>query len=78
MFTTLFSDRPKHLVLVSPDTYGPSNEYMISAVRGHRLDLAIGHSSVAEGGDPLKAPFTVEMGDEGAWLRAVLDELARW
>ena len=45
MFTTLFSDRPKHLILVSPDTYGPSNEYMISAVRGHRLDLAIGHST---------------------------------
>jgi capsular polysaccharide biosynthesis protein len=75
MFTTLFSDRPKHLILVSPDTYGPSNEYMISAVRGHRLDVAIGHSSSSGGVDPLKAPFTVEMSDEGAWLRDVLDQL---
>jgi capsular polysaccharide biosynthesis protein len=75
MFTTLFSDRPKHLILVSPDTYGPSNEYMISAVRGNRLDLAIGHSASADAADALKAPFTVEMADEGAWLKDVLDRL---
>jgi capsular polysaccharide biosynthesis protein len=75
MFTTMFADRPQHLILVSPDTYGPSNEYMISAVRGHRLDLAIGHSVATEGADPLTTPFSVEMDDEGAWLRDVLDEL---
>jgi capsular polysaccharide biosynthesis protein len=75
MFTTMFRDRPQHLILVSPDTYGPSNEYMISAVRGHRLDLAIGHSASTEAGDSLEAPFTVDMTDEGAWLRDVLDAL---
>jgi capsular polysaccharide biosynthesis protein len=75
MFTTLFSDRPKHLVLISPDTYGPSNEYMISAVRGHRLDVAVGHTVASEPTDPLRAPFTVAMDDEGAWLRDVLDHL---
>jgi hypothetical protein len=48
---------------------------MISAVRGHRLDVAIGHSTTTEGVDPLKASFTVEMADEGAWLREVLDRL---
>jgi capsular polysaccharide biosynthesis protein len=75
MFTTLFSNRPKHLILVGADTYGPSNEYMISAVRGHRLDLAIGHTIADGTADPLKAPFTVDMADEGAWLEDVLDHL---
>jgi capsular polysaccharide biosynthesis protein len=73
MFTTMFSTHPQHLILVSPDTSGPSNEYMISAVRGHRLDVALGHSAAAD--DPLTAPFTVDMGDEGAWLREVLGDL---
>ena len=34
MFTSMLA-RPKHLILVTPETYGASNEYMIRAVRGH-------------------------------------------
>ena len=76
MFTVLFSDRPKHLVVVTPDTYGPSNEYMISSVRGHQLDLAVAASHVPMASKAfLQAPFTVDMADEGAWLAQVLAEL---
>lgn len=75
MFTSMFSDRPKHLILVTPDTYGPSNEYMIGAVRGHRLDVAVGRSTSRVRKEALRAPFAFEMAEEGAWLRAVLDRL---
>jgi capsular polysaccharide biosynthesis protein len=75
MFTSMFSGRPKHLILVAPDTYGPSNEYMISAVRGHRLDVAVGRSTSRTATEALRAPFAFDMADEGAWLHAVLDEL---
>lgn len=80
MFTTMFSDRPKHVVLVRPDTYRPINEEMIGAVRGHRLDVAIGTTpaDLPVGVDPrkpLRWPFTLDMRTDGAWLRAVLDDL---
>ncbi len=75
MFTSMFSDRPKHLILVTPDTYGPSNEYMISAVRGHRLDLAVGTSTSNVAAEALRAPFALDMADEGEWLSEVLGAL---
>ena len=75
LFTTLFSDRPKHLVVITPDTYGPSNEYMISAVRGHRLDVAVGISQSKVGKEALRAPFVVDWATDGRWLTEVLDSL---
>jgi capsular polysaccharide biosynthesis protein len=75
MFTSMFTDRPKHLIMVTPDTYGPSNESMISAVRGHRLDVAVGRSTSQRTKEALRAPFTFDMVDEGAWLNEILDDL---
>lgn len=75
MFTSMFSTRPQHLILVTPDTYGPSNEYLISAVRGHRLDVAVGTSVSQVRQEALRSPFTVDMAAEGAWLRDVLRDL---
>jgi hypothetical protein len=74
MFTSMLTDRPKHLVLVSPDTYAPSNEYMISSVRGHTIDVAVGTTPdpLPDGVDPdrpLSWPFVVDLEREGAWLR---------
>ena len=75
LFTTLFSDRRKHLVVITPDTYGPSNEYMISAVRGHRLDVVVGISESTVGKESLRAPFVVDPATDGRWLTEVLDGL---
>ena len=75
LFTTLFSDRPKHLIVITPDTYGPSNEYMISAVRGHRLDVVVGVSESKVGKESLRAPFVVDRATDGRWLTEVLDGL---
>jgi capsular polysaccharide biosynthesis protein len=80
MFTTMFTDRIKHLVMVTADTYRPSNEYMIASVRGHRLDVATGTTPRVLPPDvspskPLSWPFVVDMDAEGAWLREVLADL---
>jgi capsular polysaccharide biosynthesis protein len=81
LFTVMFTSRPKHLVTVVPDTYGPSNEYLIAAVRGHRLDEAVGTTPEAlppgvRRDKPLRWPFTVDIDAEGAWLRGILAETA--
>lgn len=79
MFTAMFSDRLRQVVVVSSDTYGPTNEYLIAAVRGHKLDMAVGTTAAVlpEGvrpDKPLSWPFVVDMEVEGAWLRSVLDD----
>ena len=75
MFTSMFSPRPKHLILVTPETYGASNEYMISAVRGHELDVAVGRSTSHVAREVRRAAFTFDMADEGVWLSEVLHDL---
>ena len=79
MFTTLFSNRPKHLILLRPDTYRAGNEYMIAAVRGHQLDQVVStvDPSVYEDrpNQAVRAPFACDMDREGAWLRTILQEL---
>jgi capsular polysaccharide biosynthesis protein len=80
MIGVLFSDRPKHLVVVGSSSYRASNEYMISAVRGHRLDMVTCESSIPQPakGASRKAKnsaFTCDMTREGAWLRGLLGEL---
>jgi capsular polysaccharide biosynthesis protein len=79
-FTVLFSDRPKHLVLISSVNYRAANEYMIAAVRGHRLDVATCQATVARGDGvdrkvAFRSSFTVDMEREGAWLEGVLAEI---
>lgn len=76
LFTVQFSDRPKHLVVLRPDTYGPSNEYMIAAARGHRLDLVTSRAHVPRGSaSSFRSDFTVDLEAEGRWLRDRLAEL---
>jgi capsular polysaccharide biosynthesis protein len=80
LFTAMFTDRPKHLVVIAPDTYGPTNEYLIASVRGHRLDEVVGTTPkvLPEGvpgvraDRPLSWPFSLDMATDGEWLREIL------
>ncbi|CAA9363310.1 MAG: hypothetical protein AVDCRST_MAG36-2825 [uncultured Nocardioidaceae bacterium] len=71
LFNVMFSDRAKHLVAVASETYTPRNEYLISALRGHRLDMS--HSRPDED-DPkyqskrFMSSFTFDFEREGQWL----------
>ena len=80
LFNVMFTDRPKHLVAVASETYTPRNEYLISALRGHRLDMS--HSRPDES-DPkfhtkrFMSSFTFDFDREGRWLHdEVLTALA--
>jgi capsular polysaccharide biosynthesis protein len=79
MFTTLLSDRPKHVIVLRSDTYAARNEYMIAAVRGHRLDVVVAKADRSPPYDNPRqaslAPFALDFDAEGSWLRGVLDDL---
>lgn len=79
MFTTMFASRPTRLVLVTPETYRPSNEYMIASLRGHALDVAVGTTPPElrspDSGTGLNWPFVLDMQTDGAWLASVLADL---
>jgi capsular polysaccharide biosynthesis protein len=78
MFQIAFAGGPKHVVLVASESYTATNEYLISSVVGHRLDLALcrpdvpkeegtGFSQVSYHSD-----FTFDDAREGVFLREVL------
>ena len=79
LFNVMFSDRPKHLVAVASETYTPRNEYLISALRGHRLDMS--HSRPDEDDTKYQSKrfmssFTFDFEREGQWLQdEVLSQL---
>jgi hypothetical protein len=68
------------VILIGSTSYRASNEYMISALRGHRLDIS---TSTDDAEQPenrwtkraFGQQFTVDMTREGAWLREVLGQL---
>jgi capsular polysaccharide biosynthesis protein len=88
MFNLLFSDAPKHVVLVTSEAYKAKNEYLISAVLGHRMDLVWcrpetnPEDGLQEGGEepqrnlrPFNAPFRFDPDREGRFLDGVLRDL---
>ena len=80
LFNVCLSVRPKHLVMVSSESYTAQNEYMMSAVLGHHLDIAWCTPEVPRtkpGFDraSFHSAFSVDMEREGAWLRQVLRDL---
>ncbi len=80
MFGLLYCRRPVHVVVVKSVAYSADNEYMISAVRGHRVDNIVctphvqhpdGHSSV----DAFTSGFRFDPEVEGPALDDVLNGL---
>jgi capsular polysaccharide biosynthesis protein len=80
MFNVMFSDRPgKHIITVGSELYRAVNEYMIGAVRGHRLDIAFCDSTLRipepTGKQRRTAPYVFDAEREGRWLEGILREL---
>jgi capsular polysaccharide biosynthesis protein len=80
MFSLLFTDRPKHVVLLGSSSYLAANEYLIAAVRGHHLDVTTSRSLVPRREDgysreAFRSDFTFDFDHEGVWLRDVLARL---
>jgi capsular polysaccharide biosynthesis protein len=78
LFNLVFSEQPKHVLLVSPETYVARNEYLIASVLGHRLDVA--WCRPAPGAERLtgtlarNSPFVFDFEREGRFLAEVLSE----
>jgi capsular polysaccharide biosynthesis protein len=66
MFGALFATEPKRMITVTSRRYGPTNEYMIASVLGHRLDQLF----CRRAGRGFVSPFYFDTdGDEGDYLR---------
>ena len=80
MFQIAFAGGPKHVVLVSSESYTASNEYLISSVVGHRLDLVLCRPDVPKtarrfDNRSYQSDFTYDDAREGVFLREVLSSL---
>jgi len=80
MFHVALAARPQHVVVITQEGYPAHNEYQLSALLGHRLDLAVCPPDVprTEPGyqrSAFHSDFVVDPATEGAFLRSVLDEL---
>ena len=66
MFGALFALEPKRMITVTTRRYGPTNEYLIASVLGHRLDQLF----CEPGGEDYLSPFRFDTdGEDGAYLR---------
>ncbi len=81
MFQIALAGGPKHVVLVGSESYTASNEYLISSVLGHKLDLVLCRPDVPKTAQRFdnasyQSDFTYDDGREGVFLHSVLAELS--
>lgn len=77
MFSIALADRPLHVVLITSESYPAHNEYLMCALRGHRLDLLVASADIPRSDRFTSAAFhssyTVDLdGADGDFLRAAL------
>ena len=80
MFHVALAGRPQHVIVITHEGYPAHNEVQLSALRGHRLDLAVCRPDVPRTKpgyerSAFHSDFVVDPETEGAFLRSVLDGL---
>jgi capsular polysaccharide biosynthesis protein len=80
MFQIAFAGGPKHVILVGSESYTASNEYLISSVVGHHLDLVLCRPDVPKtkrrfDNRSYQSDFTYDDAREGVFLREALASL---
>lgn len=80
MFHIGFTGEPKHVIVIMSDAYHSANEYQLSALIGHRLDLVVCEPDVPRtgqgfSGEAYRSTFTVNFEREGRFLGRVLASL---
>jgi len=68
LFQLAFVPRPVRVVEVVSDAYHPRNEFLIAAVRGHRVDTVVCRAERRT----MQSPFAYDARREGAFLRETL------
>jgi hypothetical protein len=80
MFSLMFSQEPKHVVLVASESYTARNEYLIASVLGHHIDIVWCEPEIPlpKGrrlARAVNSPFHYNPEREGTFLTAVLANL---
>jgi capsular polysaccharide biosynthesis protein len=80
LFGLMWCETPKKVIILSPTSFTSSNEYLIAAVRGHRIDQIWSAPDVEqpENGWSQRAyesDFTFDFDNEGIVLERILTEL---
>lgn len=80
LFQMAFVPEPRTFVQIRAETYGPTNEYLIASVLGHRLVSVVGRAERTEDEERRNAKryqssFRIDLDKEGRFLREVLDQL---
>ncbi|KRA29958.1 MULTISPECIES: glycosyltransferase family 61 protein [unclassified Nocardioides] len=80
LFNAMLALEPKHLIMVSSESYTAENEWMIAAARNHRIDVAwcVAEIPAPRGAYVVKAfhsPYTFDHEREGRFLAQVFAEL---
>lgn len=81
LFNMCLSVEPKHVLMISSESYTAQNEYMMAAALGHQLDIAwcqpeIPLANAGFNREAFHSPFTFEMDREGRWVQRILSSLA--
>jgi hypothetical protein len=79
MFHIALAGGPKHVVVVTSENYPCHNEYLMSALLGHRLDLVVCRPDIPRPGptfsrESFHSDYVFAAEREGAFLRRVLAE----
>lgn len=80
MFQIALAGEPKHVIVIGSDSYPAHNEYMMSSVLGHRLDLVVCKADVPRNDGRFSrasfhSDYTLDWKNEGAFLQSVLADL---
>lgn len=76
MFNVVLAGSPKHVIVVGSESYTAINEYRLSSLLGHRLDMVWCRADVqGSGRAAFFSDFTYDDEREGRFLRQVLEGL---
>ena len=81
LFTMMFSERPKPVIMISSTSYTARNEYLIASAIGHDLTVIysipdIHHPQGGWTNEAFQSPFTFDFEKEGRYLDQVLSRLS--
>jgi len=65
LFTLMFCRSPKQVIIVAPESYTATNEYLIGAVRGHSYDVFWSRPD----SEAFRSSFTFDLECEGRMLK---------
>lgn len=79
LFTMAFCERPKTVIMISPESYTARNEWMFASVLGHRLHVAWSKPDVPHANgwsvEAFSSSFVVNLEQEGRYLADVIDSV---